>query len=210
MEEVSESLIVGIISTGLAILALMVAYRTLESTDLPRLRITSSKQKMSWKKTEDNQVQIIIENKGNDPVCQLFLFLVVKSNDYKYNGWCSIKEKQYFLSKPVFDLKEKDTIEIIIEYKIEPDKSIELDYFVIVQDYNGSKYKMDIKKGDKHNKQFENWSIPIKKIHFYNFYWLIKYRWFQKQAKKQKNTFLVSRTEELTRSYTNLKENGTF
>ncbi|MDA34209.1 hypothetical protein DXQ08_07215, partial [Listeria monocytogenes serotype 1/2a] len=59
--------------------------------------------------------------------------------------------------------------------------------------------KMNVKRGDKHNNQLRDWGIPTKKIHFYNFYWIIKYRWFQMQAKRQKNTYYDKRNEELKR-----------
>ncbi len=199
MEEFTVNVIIGIVTVLLAILALVIAYKTLESTDLPKLRITSSREKMSWDRTEDNKITIDVRNNGNEPVCQLYLFLVVKGDKYKYKGWCSIKEKQYFLSQPVYDLKENDDKSIIIEYSLAPNKSIELDYFIIVQDYNGSKYKMNVKRGDKHNNQLRDWGIPTKKIHFYNFYWIIKYRWFQMQAKRQKNTYYDKRNEKLKR-----------
>ncbi|EAD7399097.1 hypothetical protein AB035_09105, partial [Listeria monocytogenes] len=128
MEEFTVNVIIGIVTVLLAILALVIAYKTLESTDLPKLRITSSREKMSWDRTEDNKITIDVRNNGNEPVCQLYLFLVVKGDKYKYKGWCSIKEKQYFLSQPVYDLKENDDKSIIIEYSLAPNKSIELDY----------------------------------------------------------------------------------
>ncbi|EDO1118179.1 hypothetical protein WFU28_000005 [Listeria monocytogenes] len=197
MEEFAVNIIISIVTILLAILALVVAYKTLVSTDLPKLRITSSREKMSRIKAQDNNIKIEIKNNGNGAVCQLYLLLVVKEDKYKYKGWFSIKEKQYFLSNPVYDLAEKEKTSIVIDYSLAPEKSKEIDYFIIVQDYNGSKYKMNLRRGDKHNHQLENWGIPTKKIHFYDFYWLIKYKWFQMQAKRQKHTYYYVGMEEL-------------
>lgn len=197
LEEFAVNIIISIVTILLAILALVVACKTLVSTDLPKLRITSSREKMSRIKAQDNNIKIEIKNNGNRAVCQLYLLLVVKEDKYKYKGWFSIKEKQYFLSNPVYDLAEKEKTSIVIDYSLAPEKSKEIDYFKIVQDYNGSKYKMNLRRGDKHNHQLENWGIPTKKIHFYDFYWLIKFKWFQMQAKRQKHTYYYVGMEEL-------------
>lgn len=178
-------ILIGAISIIIALLALVISYKTLESTDLPKLRIKTFNKKMSYSKEEDNVLYLQIENVGSESACQIFFFIKMEING----------EKEYHVTKPGLDLKPNEIFNSRFFIGHLPDEHYNMEHYVIVQDYSGVKYYMEISEQEAHNKKLESWSTPIKKLRFYNCKNL-KHKKHLKKAVKSGNTYLGETEKE--------------
>ncbi|STY45507.1 Uncharacterised protein [Listeria grayi] len=181
------NIVIAVLSAIFGMFSVFLAYRAIESTDAPKLGLTSSQFRYSIKPGDDSHVKVTVKNVGSESVCQGYLIVRICKSNFILKGWFSIRQKEYFQSDAFYDLEIGKSHDFIIKYNY-PDEKFYLKHFLITQDYFGAKYRCEVPSTDKHGELLDYWTKPFKKLRFYSIKWRLKYIWYRYMAVRQGNT----------------------